>query len=541
MTQAQKTYEKLLGVGTWILILWHMLMTLGKYFCSTYKAEMAFAGLLAAAAVIYLILSLFKWKETRYRIRDFFKKFRSPNQILCMILFVWTVISFIANGCPELKDNVWLIFDTGINCLILFNLPAVLSKEKTKAAIDLLLHILSLFGLGVVLFGLWHLFTLDFITLKTGEIIGMTGEHTFRLGCHYNLTAAIALSFILIAFYMMATQPKWIKVLYTIYLIPHTLALLLTNSRAGFIACVSAYFFAAFLALWNHPGKHSVPVRLLISLIGSSAAAGIIWMMRTWAFQLFETVTHFSSVKSAFLPGISVSDTNNKFEISQCMALFTMPSLLAAEKLKKWLAGFKRSISKTATISLITAGFLFLSTISDFVCPMPVGNLYAAAAQTDESNGKTAVQAGEDAVRDLNNMGTMKSREQIWKTSIEVMESNTRTFLFGVTPLEVAKVLANHRVSHAHNQILQVGICIGAPMMIVFVILLVLTGIKCIPLGLLNRKQHFHGAYILPAIFISYIILTLVEAYLFASFSIMSSLFFLFTGWINAMVQTKEE
>ena len=29
MTQAQKKYEKLLGIGTMILLLWHILMTFG--------------------------------------------------------------------------------------------------------------------------------------------------------------------------------------------------------------------------------------------------------------------------------------------------------------------------------------------------------------------------------------------------------------------------------------------------------------------------------------------------------------------------------
>ena len=545
MTQAQKTYEKLLGIGTLILVLWHMLMSFGKYFFANYKAELAFAGLLGAAAVIYLLLSLFKWKETRYRIIDFFKKFRTPGQIICILLFVWTILSFLVNGMPHFKDNLWLIFDTGINCLILFNLPMVLSKEKAKKAIEWLLHIVSLFGLAVVLFGLWHLFTLNFITLKTGEIIGMTVYYSFQLGSYYNLTAAITLSFILIAFYMIASQSKLIKILYSISLIPYTLALLLTNSRAGFISCVSAYFLTVFLILWNQQSKRSIPVRLLICIAASAAAAGIIWEMRTWAFQLFETVTHFSSGKLTHLTGISMTAGNHgvpdSSEISQCMVLFSIPVFLSWEKMKEQLTRLQYSLRRSAKISLLTALVLVFCTVTSVVSPMIGSNSNIDYAQTSEKETKTAAQAGEDAVRDLNNMGTIKARERIWQETISIMTSDWRSFLFGTTPIGTLDALKNVNAFHAHNQILQVGICIGVPMMLVFTAFLILIGIKCIPLGLIDGKRISHEAFILPTVFISFIILTLVEAYLFASFSIMSSLFFLFCGWINALDEERRK
>ena len=98
--------------------------------------------------------------------------------------------------------------------------------------------------------------------------------------------------------------------------------------------------------------------------------------------------------------------------------------------------------------------------------------------------------------------------------------------------------LAQYRVTHAHNQILQVGLILGVPMMVVFILLLIVMIVKSFRLGLISGKRHFPGAYILPVVFGTYVILTLVEAYLVATFSIMSSLFFLFCGWINALDTT---
>ena len=518
-----------------------MLMTFGKYFCSTYKAEMIYATVLALAAVIYLVLCRFKWPETQYRIKDFAKKFRSPWQILCFILFIWTILSFLVNGMPYFMDNLWLIFDVGIDCLLLFNLPMVLSKEMAKKTIDVLLHIVSLAGTGIALFGLWHLFTLDFITLPTGEIIGMV-RHSFQLGSYYNLTAAIALSFILISLYMIAAQSKALKIIYALNLIPHTIILMLTNSRTAFITCIFAYFIAMFLVVWNIPAQKSIPIRLVTSLAASAAAAGITWMMRTWSFQLFESVTHFSNpVTSRIMDPAMLSDiSSGSDEVSRCLLLVSLPVFLSEEKVKQFFLKIRRVFSRTAKISMIAAVLMLLCTVCSYVSPMTDNGTRSFQLNIAHAEGetKTAAQAGQDALRDLDDLGTIKAREQIWQKTIAVIQTDWRSLLFGITPMATKDALAQYRVTHAHNQILQVGLILGVPMMVVFILLLIVMIVKSFRLGLISGKRHFPGAYILPVVFGTYVILTLVEAYLVATFSIMSSLFFLFCGWINALDTT---
>ena len=541
MTQAQKNYEKLLGIGTMILLLWHMLMTFGKYFCSTYKAEMIYAAVLAFAAVIYLVLCRFKWPETQYRVKDFAIKFRSPCQIFCFILFIWTILSFLINGMPYFMDNLWLIFDVGIDCLLLFNLPMILSKEKAKKTIDVLLHIVSLAGTGIALFGLWHLFTLDFITLPTGEIIGIVtySFHFFQLGSYYNLTAAIALSFILISLYMMATQPAALKIIYAVNLIPHTLVLMLTNSRTAFIACVFAYFVAMFLTVWNLPAQRSIPVRLITSLAASAAAAGITWMMRTWSFQLFESVTHFSNPAASRImnPAMFSDISSGSDEISRCLLLVSLPVFLSGEKVKQYFLKIRRVFFRTAKISMLAAVLMVLCTVCSYVAPMIDNGTKSFQLNIARAEGETqtAAQAGQDDLRDLGNLGTIKDREQIWQKSISVIQTDWRSFLFGITPMATKDALAQLWVTHAHNQLLQVGLILGVPMMIVFTLFLIVMIVKSFRLGLISGKRYFPGAYILPIVFGTYVILTLVESHLVATFSIMSSLFFLFCGWINAL------
>ena len=537
MTQTQKIYEKILGIGTWILILWHVLMTFGKYFVSTYKAEMIYAAVLIFAAVIYLALCRFKWRETNRRVKEFARKLFSRWQIFCYVLFIWTIVSFLVNGMPYFMDNLWLIFDVGIHCLLLFNLPMVLSKEKAKKAIDILLHIVSFVGTGIALFGLWHLFTLDFITLKTGEIIGMV-RHSFRLGSYYNLTAAIALSFVLISLYMMATQKTVVKVLYSLELLIHTLVLMLTNSRTSFVACVFAYFAAMFLAVWNLPRQKSMPVRLITSLVSAAGAAGIVWMMRTWSFQLFEAVTHYSNpVTTRIMSPVAVADVSSgSAEVSRCLFLFSPLVFLSGEKAKRFYLKMKRAVSRTAKITLTAAVLAVLCTVCSYVAPMSDSGTknFQVNIAWAEGETKSAAQAGEEALRDLDDLGTIKAREQIWNKTIDILRSDQRVFWFGVTPMATQDALAQFGAAHAHNQVLQVGLILGVPMMAAFLVFLISMSVKSFRLGFITGNRHFSGAYMLAVVFSTFVVLTLVEAYLVANFSIMSALFFLFCGWVNA-------
>ena len=111
MTQAQKNYEKILNIGVIILLAWHMIMTIGKIFFSTFKAEMIFAAVLFLLAIIYLALCRFKWKETGNRFILLTEKFKTPNQFICIIFFIWYIISLLINKGPRVKDNFWLLYD----------------------------------------------------------------------------------------------------------------------------------------------------------------------------------------------------------------------------------------------------------------------------------------------------------------------------------------------------------------------------------------------------------------------------------------------
>ena len=89
------------------------------------------------------------------------------------------------------------------------------------------------------------------------------------------------------------------------------------------------------------------------------------------------------------------------------------------------------------------------------------------------------------------------------------------------------------------SMLLLMAVAMGVPMMVLFAAFLIYMTVKSVRLGMIEGREHFRGAYMVPIVFAGLAVLTLAEAFLFGYFCIMSSLFFLFCGWINALTDKK--
>ena len=538
------------------------------YYYTTRPVECWFMVILIAAAVIYLILSRTVWKETSSDLIDFFRKMRSPGQIICLIFFFWYILTCLVNSIRYshnyFLDNDWWLLDTVVNCIIIFSLPMIVPEEKAKKLIHVLLHIIALVGTVFALYCLRRLFLLDFVVLPTGSAIGMTRDMTFYMGSYYNISSANQLCIVLICIYMIASQKLPLKILYGAAMLINTYALILNNSRAAFVSCVAAYALAVFLAVWNLVRKPAV-FRWAAGLGGAAVCAGILWVLRPLSFQVFEDITHFSEILAA---QSEITGPVNQAAVFNISAYLQYRTGLCSGRLFRSLClpmifGFKESGKKrfgkfcgiTAFAILLTmlSGFKYHAADYSYVdgagtasSGIP-GSIYAEknAYLLDEIQGRIypAAEEGDKAVR---KMSEPLKRERVWKSAINVIKSEPLTTIFGVTPTAVSDALrttggANAYYAHAHNEVLQMGVSMGVPMMILFVVFIVFAIIKSIRLGMIEGSSHFRGAYMIPVIMASLLVLTLAEAYLFAYFSLMSSLFFLSCGWVNALIFKNRE
>lgn len=570
----QLIYEKVLGWGVLLLALVHMLSALTRYifdyFSFIVPFERWFTICLAAAGLVYLLLTPILWRKNAKRLKIFFKKAISPLQIYCAVLFLWYILTCWVNekeyGPGFFALNDWWLLDTFINCIILFSLPRYLSGDKGRRKLEILLHIVIFVGTLIALYALYCLFTLNVVTLPSGSQIGMQWDMAFNIGCHYNISAAIELTMVLISLYMLASQKTVVRILYAAVLLVHTYTLLLNNSRTGFVSCMASYALAVFLILWNMLYEKPAFLRWTAGFLGAAAIAGVLWVVRPEAFQLFENITHYSELVAAQQSEIGVINYN---------ALYYSPVILQnigqyAGNLN--LSGFflfplnllRKQGKRFAAVILILAGVLFafraapqpqfqkLTEISEMS-----GNDYARHSAAENQSGVKVALFEEDSTpvlylaqnegeKDIRKLDAPMNRVEIWRLALAIMGSNPIAFIFGVTPAGVSQAmidLARNWISfaHAHNEVLQMGASMGVPMMILFVAFLIYMAIKSVRLGMIEGRKLFKGAYMIPVVFAGYIVLTLPEAYLFGYYSIMSSVFFLFCGWINALTIGNEK
>ena len=139
-------------------------------------------------------------------------------------------------------------------------------------------------------------------------------------------------------------------------------------------------------------------------------------------------------------------------------------------------------------------------------------------------------------------------RLPIWRASLKMMFSSIRTFFFGYPIFNISQAIkdtliqmygSGSSMAHAHNMILQTGLVMGIPGMLMFIVFLVMMVFRCVRVGIGKAKGNLPGAYVLPIIILAFIVVNMFEPFLLFYCSIMACLFFLFCGWIIAIDRDK--
>ena len=152
-----------------------------------------------------------------------------------------------------------------------------------------------------------------------------------------------------------------------------------------------------------------------------------------------------------------------------------------------------------------------------------------------------ATTSADATVEEARSLQGFSGRDKIWAACFKMMFDSPKRFFigmpFGDAPSAIESFMTQiygtgMMVAHAHNIILQVGICLGVPAMLAFLFFLVKMSIRCVRVGLGKGQGQFQGAYALPIGLLGMMIVNMAEAYLFFYFSFMACVFFLYCGWI---------
>ncbi len=484
MQNKEKTMKftgTLLGIWAFAVAACHTLMAAFCYVIPywNYTRALRWAGLgLLIAAVLYLVVSLFVSKESRARVKQAFQRVWSFEQAMLIGLLFWFVLSCIVNQAHGyrnyLKIEDWLLFDSTVCFFLLFPMASFLGKDKARQMIHLLIHIVVIFYTVFTAFCLWHIFHLEVVDLPSGEQAGMTAYAQLMLGLHYNNTGMIATTMLCLCVWMIfAEKDIWVRILYAVMGVIQLVVVYLSNSRTVFVGMLACVFTASLFVPWKMLEKKGTAMRIGASVMSCAVCTTLFWFGREWMFVLFDQITHYSEE-------------------------------LAKAGLATTVRGYKAA------------------------------GLSAKAGY----NAIPLAGTGADNARKLTNLS---NRTEVWKATLKVMTTNKQIFFFGVTPSMVTDAIETiggyrvERVVHAHNILLQIGVSMGVPAMLLFTAYLVSIAIRCVRILFGKSGKTLKYACLIPAVILCFVVIDMAEVYLVTRFSVMACFFFLFCGWAMAI------
>lgn len=461
----QLRFELGLRTGALIVGLYHMLMCLYRCyggFSGSIFEQMDFVlfGVLALAAVSYLVFTKMEYPDTMYRVRDFMHRLFCPEMLALTALLGWYVISCIACGSyyhgTWLKGNAFPLLDTAINVFIFFPLAAYMPENRRKQAIHGIIHVIVGLMTVLMVFVLWNVYHLNIIRLPGGDI-GMTADVRLIVFVHPNIVAAYVSLYMMLCLYMILIQPTPVKLLYGFALFIHLVVLILTNSRTSFIAITAAFMLCSAVFTWHHSKSAGSLKRVILCVLASSLAFAFFMLARKLVFQSFQSITHFSEL---------------------------------------------------------------------------------VALQNGASSSQAAASSVDSASRITLKADSMSTRYVTWLYSLKAMVYDLHKAIFGVTPISVDSVLdliagGDHPDVYTHNQFLEVGVCLGFPGLILYIIYIVLIARNCLNVGLSGDQKPYPGYYVMPATIFMLVISNLTEGRLLFYHYQPAAFFFILGGWIT--------
>ena len=261
-------------------------------------------ALVGAAALLYLA-------RKRMRIRP------EPAQLLLVLFMGWYLISCIAVGLEQNGDwvtlNTQYMADAAICTLFIFPFGCSWIRDRDRTpGMKWILH--------AVLFG-WTLFMLvvlivmfrgQEIRLPNGGIITTNGGGALELNCNPNITGAWEMVFFLGCLYMaFRCRAKALKACYGVAVGIHYYAMVLSGSRASYLASMFGFMAMTGIAVWLAAQKQNSRRRMILTICAVLLSGATYYLLRAPLYQLFGKIAY---------PGKTVEARNMVHKYSQVLS-----------------------------------------------------------------------------------------------------------------------------------------------------------------------------------------------------------------------------
>lgn len=244
--------------------------------------------------------------------------------------------------------------------------------------------------------------------------------------------------------------------------------------------------------------------------------------------------------------------TNSRATFLGVLALFSALAMILVWKLSRFRRPIVRFLVGAAAAAAAAVFLVWFRTFVFSLYEAAVANasidlfgepVYLASA----SGGLPAMSSDAEFTRAIT---TEDIRVNIWVATLYAMFSSPEMFLFGVLRSQAQNVISETMAAlygttilyaHAHNVILQVGICIGVPGMIAYLACLFRNFARCVKTCAERSARRLPVIAALSAAMLGMVVENMFEAFLILWFSVMASLFFLFCGWMVSLDEERKK
>ena len=489
------------------------------------KHEKRLGAAILLAALIYVVIAACTDRDELRRIGGLIRRMCCFEQIMLILVLLWYILGCAVRSRldaePLFKFNDNRLFMFTMTVFAFYPFMTLMGKERAKQIFEGMIHFTMAIYTVFCAWCVWKYYRVEFLTFPSGLRLQNYREGvSMMIGGNINITAAAAVVMVGLCMYMILTQKRAVKILYILAAIVHLMVMILTNSRTSYLAFLCMVVAAGFLFTWDSLQKSNYFVRFAAGLIVAALCAGVVYAARGSLIKMFSHVypTYLEQQAQAAAEEAAAKQAAEE---------------AAHEILKEELAPKEEAAEQAAAGETAAA-------------EEPAGEPAAAPAEEPAAEpapaeepaaepAPTPIQTpyGDESAR---KMDDLNGRVSVWMTAIKIIRSSKDHFLFGVSPVFVKTQLEkvsgfDRSIPHAHNGILQVGVGIGAPAMLMFLLFELAIIVRCLIIVFRGWGTPFRYSWVIPVILMGILVIELVESMLFAMQRVNLPVFYVLAGW----------
>ena len=509
------------------------------------KHEKRLGTVILLAALLYAVIAACTDRDELKRIGGMLRRMCSFEQIMLVLMLLWYILGCAVRSRldaePLFKFNDNRLFMFTMTVFVFFPFMSLMGRERAKRTFEGMIHVTMAIYTVFSAWCVWKYYRVEFFTFPSGLRLQNYREGiSMMMGGNINITAAAAVVLLGLCMYMLLTQKPLVRIAYGFAAAVQLTVMILTNSRTSYLAFLCMTIVAAFLFMWDILQNRAIPVRIAAGLIAAALCAGAVFLIQASLVRMFAHVypTYLEQLAEEEKQAAAEREAEKQAAHEMWMEEYARKAATAEQTVTEESAQEAEQAAAEETVQESDQA----ATAETAAGAAATGETAAAGetAAEPESAPSTAPPPTPYADETVRKMDDLNGRVSVWVFAIKIIGSSPDHLLFGVSPVHVQRQLEvtsrfDRAIPHAHNGILQVGIGIGAPAMLMFLLFEISIIARCFMIVFKGRGIPFRYSWTVPVTLMGILIIDLVETMLFAMLRVNLPIFYILAGWTVIM------